>query len=101
MSLLRRFGGEEPSQNHGDNNAANRMGPMEGPGGIGTPDAQGGGSRYNPVGSASVDPRLIGNAPAGGGASAKESTFFELKRKVQNALITELDPKLDLSQTAH
>lgn len=34
------------------------------------------------------------------GNSARENSFFELKRKVQNALIAELDPKLDLSQTA-
>jgi len=33
-------------------------------------------------------------------AAARENNFFDLKRKVQNALIAELDPKLDLSQTA-
>jgi pilus assembly protein CpaF len=100
MSLLRRFGGEDSSQNQGDNNSPNRPGSISGLPGTGAGDAVGGGSRYNPVGSAaSVDPRLLGNGPIGG-AGAKENNFFELKRKVQNALITELDPKLDLSQTA-
>jgi pilus assembly protein CpaF len=31
---------------------------------------------------------------------SKESSFYELKSKVQNMLIAELDPKMDLSQTA-
>jgi pilus assembly protein CpaF len=36
------------------------------------------------------------NAPG----NAKEAGFYDLKRKVQNALIAELDPKMDLTQTA-
>ncbi|HST87481.1 MAG TPA: ATPase, T2SS/T4P/T4SS family, partial [Ktedonobacterales bacterium] len=41
-------------------------------------------------------------ALAGGSALAnsRDASFYDLKRKVQNALITELDPKLDLSATA-
>jgi pilus assembly protein CpaF len=33
-------------------------------------------------------------------AAARENNLFDLKRKVQAALIAEMDPKLDLSQTA-
>lgn len=33
-------------------------------------------------------------------AAARENNLFELKRKVQAALISEMDPKTDLSQTA-
>ncbi len=35
-----------------------------------------------------------------GGGSVRENSFYDLKRKVQNALIAELDPKIDLTQTA-
>ncbi len=38
--------------------------------------------------------------PAGAAPSQRENNLFELKRKVQAALIAELDPKTDLSQTA-
>ena len=38
-------------------------------------------------------------APAVPGPSQRENNLFELKRKVQTALIAELDPKTDLSQT--
>src|SRR5262249_7661761 len=98
MSLLRRFGGEDSSQNQGANNYGARQGPPSGVGGAS--DGIGEGPRYNAGGPAPADPRVAGGIPAGGGPTARETTLFELKRKVQNALISELDPKLDLSQTA-
>src|SRR5690242_4286052 len=58
-------------------------------------------------------PGRYGGAPEGGAlaartalaggsalANSRDASFYDLKRKVQNALITELDPKLDLSATA-
>jgi pilus assembly protein CpaF len=52
-------------------------------------------------GSNDMVPRgpLAAAAPNGQG-NAKEASFYDLKRKVQNALIAELDPKMDLTQTA-
>jgi pilus assembly protein CpaF len=41
-----------------------------------------------------------GFGPPGPPSAARENSFYELKAKVQTALIAELDPKLDLSQTA-
>ena len=49
-------------------------------------------SRPNPPEGSPLTPRGLGN-------NGVNNNFYELKRKVQAALIAELDPKLDLSQT--
>jgi pilus assembly protein CpaF len=48
------------------------------------------------------DPSRGPSGPSAGSAAAvqRDNNLFELKRKVQAALIAELDPKTDLSQTA-
>ncbi len=105
MSLLRRF---EDSLN-GPNNQGTDVprGPLGGRihGGGASPGASdpsgplGGGQRFGPPEIAPAAPRGPLTAQGGLGA-ARENSFYDLKRKVQNALIAELDPKLDLSQTA-
>src|SRR5262249_51496552 len=99
MSLFDRFG-KDPSRDQGDSISANRSGQPGGMGNPGAGDPLGGGTRYNnPLGTP-ADSRMYGNGQGGGANAARDSSFFDLKKKVQNALITELDPKLDLSQTA-
>ena len=46
-----------------------------------------------------MPPRAGLGAPQGALGNAKEQNFYDLKRKVQNALIAELDPKMDMTQT--
>jgi pilus assembly protein CpaF len=50
----------------------------------------------------SSPPTPVRGLPGGGPppTTARENSFHDLKRKVQNALIAEMDPKMDLSQTA-
>ena len=60
------------------------------------------GSRLGPPPEPSLPRGPLGSQMAAGnpaGGSARENSFYELKRKVQNALIAELDPKIDLTQT--
>ncbi|HLZ21562.1 MAG TPA: CpaF family protein [Ktedonobacterales bacterium] len=107
MSLLRRF--EESSQGGNGQGGDNMRGPLTGrmngggnsfsgsPDGISSP---GGGGRFNSSEAAPPRGPLASPGALGGSAGARENGFFELKRKVQNALIAELDPKLDLTQTA-
>ncbi len=104
MGLLKRFGGDSgpnqgndgrqpptgrlsTTQNIPDPGSRSLVGPDPSNAHYGPPDvgSQGGRGQYN---------------GGGGGSTARENNFYELKSKVQNALIAELDPKLDLSQTA-
>src|SRR5258708_7632919 len=61
--------------------------------------ALGGRWRWGGGGGRAADPRA-GGVPASVGRPVRETNLFGLKRKVQNAVIAELDPLLDLSQTA-
>ncbi|MGH2515311.1 MAG: ATPase, T2SS/T4P/T4SS family, partial [Ktedonobacterales bacterium] len=70
------------------------------PGGTDGTGPLGGGGRYNPAEGATPRGPLSGQNAMANGGGLRENSFFELKRKVQNALIAELDPKLDLTQTA-
>ena len=109
VSMFRR---DEPDATWGGpSNPENTRGPLSGrmqPAGSG-----GGGFGAAP----SVPPRTGGNSGGNGGgngfgepprgpaqspsaAASRDAGLFELKRKVQAALIAELDPKTDLSQTA-
>ena len=100
MSLLKRF--EESSQGGNGQNGENARGPLSG-------RMNGGGNPYSDppgslgggrLGASDAPPRGPLNAPGGIGAGMRENNFYELKRKVQNALIAELDPKMDMTQTA-
>jgi pilus assembly protein CpaF len=122
MSLLRRFedgqsgsngrGSDGPQrQNEGPRGAGDalRQNP-EPPRGLGAgnggysglsahSDAPAGG-RFGAPDAGSPTPRgPLGGANAAN-AAARENEFFELKRKVQAALIAELDPKMDFTQVA-
>ena len=96
MSLLRRF--EDSSNNQSDVYGSRT--PAGGAPSTPTSESLGGNSRYGALGNPPADPRVAGAPPTGGIGTARENNFFDLKRKVQNALISELDPKMDLSQTA-
>jgi pilus assembly protein CpaF len=92
MALLKRYG-ESPATNGGrPGGNGTGSGPLAG----GTPPAPG---SYGP-------PELPPQARAalnGGSTStslSRENSFYDLKTKVQNMLIAEMDPKIDLSQTA-
>ncbi len=92
MGLLKRFGDSGSNQgNDGRLPSTGRLSPTQG-----IPDP--GSTHYGPPDM----PGQAGRGPlnAAVGPSARENSFYELKTKVQNALIAELDPKLDLSQTA-
>jgi pilus assembly protein CpaF len=106
VSLLKRF--EESSQGNNGQSGENLRGPLSGrmnggggsfPGGTDNSGPTGGG-RYNPAEAAPPRGPLSNQSAMANGGGLRENSFFELKRKVQNALIAELDPKLDLSQTA-
>jgi pilus assembly protein CpaF len=96
MSLLRRF--EDSSNNQSDSYGSRT--PAGGPPSATPGEALGGNSRYGALGGPPADQRVAGAGPTGNIGTARENNFFDLKRKVQNALISELDPQLDLSQTA-
>lgn len=99
MSLLKRF--DESSQG-GDSARGPLSGRMNG-GYSGGQDYQSptSGGRFG--GSDSPPPRgplSAQGAMANAGPGLRENGFYDLKRKIQNALISELDPKMDMSQTA-
>lgn len=102
MGLLKRF---EDSSSNG--NGDGMRGPLSGRFGPSAPpqaDLGGGsmGGRFSspepPTPRGPLTNQIAGGSP--GGASVRENSFYELKRKVQHALIAELDPKIDLTQTA-
>ncbi|MGH2487174.1 MAG: CpaF family protein [Ktedonobacterales bacterium] len=91
--------------NHGaDNMRGGRSGYINGTpgnaaGGVGANSGPLGGGNGHFGSPPDVSPRgALGGQNALG--SANEQSFYDLKRKVQIALIAELDPKMDLSQTA-
>jgi pilus assembly protein CpaF len=97
MSLLRRF--EDPGNNSSDNGGSQRGPATSGLGGSGGAPSEGfSNSRYGSLSGGAGDAKAT--TTAGQNGAAGRDGFFELKRKVQNALIGELDPLLDLSQTA-
>ena len=99
MSLLRRF---EDSSNMSGEGYGSRPGSSAGHGSPSAPTGEtiGSNSRYGSLGGSPPESRVAPAGPTGTINAARENNFFELKRKVQNALIAELDPKMDLSQTA-
>ncbi len=93
MALIKRgFGGDSPLSNNGGRPSSNGAGGIaqqvmpSTPGSYGMPE---------------LPPQARSMlAPSGGTQSPKEDSFYQLKSKVQNMLIAELDPKMDLGQTA-
>ncbi|HEY7350429.1 MAG TPA: CpaF family protein [Ktedonobacterales bacterium] len=92
MALLKRFG-DAPSTNGGrpggpglDSGLLSGGAPPA-PGAYGLPELPPQARTALSAGNANV-------------ALSRENSFYELKTKVQNMLIAELDPKIDLSQTA-
>ncbi|HEU0026412.1 MAG TPA: CpaF family protein [Ktedonobacterales bacterium] len=100
--------GERDANWGGPSNPDNSRGPLSGRIGPSTPSGAsghfgGGGGQQSRAGAAGgFEPPQRGAAapPVSAAASQRENNLFELKRKVQSALIAELDPKTDLSQTA-
>jgi pilus assembly protein CpaF len=92
MALLKRFG-DTPAPNGGRSQGNGiGSGPLPGsappmPGSYGLPDLP-------------PQARSVLNGSNGNVLASRENSFYELKTKVQNMLIAELDPKIDLSQTA-
>ena len=103
--MFRRDGERDAGWN-GPSNPDSSRGPLSGrispsaPGGTG--GLFGGGHQARGGGASSFEPPQRGPAPppASAAATQRENNLFDLKRKVQAALISELDPKTDLSQTA-
>ena len=92
MALLKRFG-DTPVPN-GSRPGANGNGFGTGPLGGGAPPAPGS------YGLPELPPQARTALGGANGAVSRENSFYDLKAKVQNMLIAELDPKIDLSQTA-
>ncbi len=92
MALLKRFG-DAPATNGGRPGA---NGIDSAPLGGGAPLSAGG------YGLPDLPPQARSALGAGNAnvALSRENSFYDLKTKVQNMLIAELDPKIDLSQTA-
>ncbi len=92
MALLKRFG-DTPAPNGGRSQGNGiGSGPLPGsappmPGSYGLPELP-------------PQARSVLNGSNGNVLASRENSFYELKTKVQNMLIAELDPKIDLSQTA-
>jgi len=92
MALLKRFG-DTPVPNGGRvNENGHGSGPLSG----GAPPVPG---SYGPP-ELPPQARSALNMNTGNPALSRENSFYDLKSKVQNMLIAELDPKIDLSQTA-
>ena len=92
MALLKRFG-DTPVPNGGRVNGNDHgSGPLSG----GAPPVPG---SYGPP-ELPPQARSALNMNTGNPALSRENSFYDLKSKVQNMLIAELDPKIDLSQTA-
>jgi len=89
MSLLRRI---EQSQGGGQQSGGTPSSPQpKQPGGAGTPPSSGGdGSRLS-----SLQARRV-SAPA---TSPQAGSYFDLKTRVQNKLLAEIDPSMDASRT--
>ena len=92
MALLKRFGdapapnGSRPGTNgNGFGTGSLAGGAPPSPGGYGLPE---------------LPPQARTALGGANGAVSRENSFYDLKAKVQNMLIAELDPKIDLSQTA-
>lgn len=101
MGLLKRFGGDS-----GNNTGTDGRQPTGGriPAPVNPADVGGSGGLAVPQSATHYGPPDLGAGGRGGplanaGPTARENSFYELKGKVQAALIAELDPKLDLSQT--
>jgi pilus assembly protein CpaF len=92
MALLKRFG-DAPAPN-GGRSGTNGHGLGTGPLSGGAPPAPGG------YGLPELPPQARTALGGANGAVSRENSFYDLKAKVQNMLIAELDPKIDLSQTA-
>jgi pilus assembly protein CpaF len=92
MALLKRFG-DTPVPN-GSRSGTNGNGFGTGPLGSGAPHAPGS------YGLPELPPQARTALGGANGAVSRENSFYDLKTKVQNMLIAELDPKIDLSQTA-
>ncbi len=97
MGLLKRFGDSSPAQgNDGRQPGTGRLGGGHGGSDPNSRVPEMSGTHYGPPDVPAGRSGYAALAPS----PARENSFFELKSKVQNALIAELDPKLDLSQTA-
>jgi pilus assembly protein CpaF len=105
VSIFKRGDDQNGSQNGaGDDNL---RGPLSGR--IGGGSGGGGNGQYSSFSNQPPRPSSANDGGAGSrfpappqnaSAAARENNLFDLKRKVQAALIAEMDPKLDLSQTA-
>ncbi|HEX8997847.1 MAG TPA: CpaF family protein [Ktedonobacterales bacterium] len=111
MSIFRRGEDQDGAGQHGSHDD-NLRGPLSGRIG-GNGGGNGGGGQYGAYPNPPSRMNNQGSAGDGGAAgryppppqnqaaaAARENNLFELKRKVQSALISEMDPKMDLSQTA-
>jgi pilus assembly protein CpaF len=102
VGLLKRFG--DSGSNQGQNGRQPASGRTAGlgdqTGRALAPTENGGGQHGPPETSAGRTGYLGGGGGQSAASMARENNFYELKSKVQNALIAELDPKMDLSQTA-
>jgi pilus assembly protein CpaF len=107
VSLLKRF---EDTSHGSDGNGGyeGARGPLSGRMNGSNPGSAyvSGGGPSGPIGgglSGGAESALSARTALGGQSAmgaARENGFYDLKRKVQNALIAELDPKMDLTQTA-
>jgi pilus assembly protein CpaF len=104
VSIFKRGDDQNGGNGAGDDNL---RGPLSGR--IGGNNGGGGNGQYSsysnqpPRASGSNDGGAASRYPApqqNPAAAARDNNLFELKRKVQAALISEMDPKMDLSQTA-
>ncbi|HEX2348001.1 MAG TPA: CpaF family protein [Ktedonobacterales bacterium] len=104
MSIFKRGDDQNGGNGAGDDNL---RGPLSGR--IGGNNGGGGNGQYSsfsnqpPRASGSNDGGAAARFPAAQqspAAAARDNNLFDLKRKVQAALISEMDPKMDLSQTA-
>ncbi len=101
MSMFRRGDDQDGAGPYGANDDA--RGPLSGRIGNSNNGAGGPSSLFSPGarGNGGNDANSRFPAPAQNqAATARENNLFDLKRKVQAALISEMDPKMDLSQTA-
>ncbi len=92
MALLKRYGDTPVPGGGRVNGNGHESGPLSG----GAPPAPG---SYGPP-ELPPQARSALNMNTGNPALTRENSFYDLKSKVQNMLIAELDPKIDLSQTA-
>jgi pilus assembly protein CpaF len=100
VGLLKRFGDSGSNQGQNGRQPSGRTAGLGDQTGRSPSSTDNGNGAYGPPDGAPGRTGYLAGGGQGAASVARENSFYELKSKVQAALIAELDPRMDLSQTA-